>query len=126
MFVGFSTLDEGRRSQIVEPAGEAFLRAVTVMARLRAPGGCPWDAEQTYGSLSQYILEEAYETFDAIQHAEKTGDIEHLKEELGDLLLQRGVGTRQHAAVTILPPSTNAISLTPSKQVWSSKRLCSL
>ena len=67
---------------------EKFDELVAVMKRLRAPGGCPWDAEQTYGSLSQYLLEEAYETFDAIQHAEATGDIEHLKEELGDLLLQ--------------------------------------
>ena len=58
------------------------------MARLRAPGGCPWDREQTYASLSQYLLEEAYETFDAIQEADQTGDITHLKEELGDLLLQ--------------------------------------
>ncbi|HSI89269.1 MAG TPA: nucleoside triphosphate pyrophosphohydrolase [Pyrinomonadaceae bacterium] len=67
---------------------EKFDELVAVMKRLRAPGGCPWDAEQTYGSLSQYLLEEAYEAFDAIQHAEATGDIEHLKEELGDLLLQ--------------------------------------
>jgi len=61
---------------------------VAVMARLRAPGGCPWDREQTYASLSQYLLEEAYETFDAIHEADQTGDITHLKEELGDLLLQ--------------------------------------
>ena len=61
---------------------------ISVMARLRAPGGCPWDREQTYASLSQYLLEEAYETFDAIQEADQTGDITHLKEELGDLLLQ--------------------------------------
>lgn len=67
---------------------EKFDELIAVMERLRAPGGCPWDAEQTYGSLSQYLLEEAYETFDAIQHAEATGEIEHLKEELGDLLLQ--------------------------------------
>jgi MazG family protein len=58
------------------------------MARLRAPGGCPWDREQTYASLSQYLLEEAYETFDAIHTADETGDTEHLREELGDLLLQ--------------------------------------
>jgi tetrapyrrole methylase family protein / MazG family protein len=58
------------------------------MERLRAPGGCPWDAEQTYASLSQYLLEEAYETFDAIQEADATGDTTNLKEELGDLLLQ--------------------------------------
>src|SRR6476646_6278120 len=67
---------------------EALDRLVAVMARLRAPGGCPWDREQTYSSLSQYLLEEAYETFDAIQEADQTGDITNLKEELGDLLLQ--------------------------------------
>jgi MazG family protein len=58
------------------------------MQRLRAPGGCPWDAEQTYGSLAQYLLEECYETFDAIQEAEQTGDTRNLTEELGDVLLQ--------------------------------------
>jgi len=58
------------------------------MQRLRAPGGCPWDAEQSYQSLSQYLLEEAYETFDAIQEADATGDTANLREELGDLLLQ--------------------------------------
>jgi MazG family protein len=58
------------------------------MARLRAPGGCPWDREQTYSSLAQYLLEEAYEAFDAIQYADETGDITGLREELGDLLLQ--------------------------------------
>lgn len=67
---------------------EKFDELVAIMERLRAPGGCPWDAEQTYGSLSQYLLEEAYETFDAIQEADATGDITNLKEELGDLLLQ--------------------------------------
>lgn len=58
------------------------------MARLRAPGGCPWDAEQTYASLAQYLLEECYETFDAIQEAAETGDTRNLREELGDVLLQ--------------------------------------
>ena len=67
---------------------EKFDELVAVMARLRAPGGCPWDHEQTYGSLAQYLLEEAYETFDAIQEAQQTGDTANLKEELGDLLLQ--------------------------------------
>ena len=66
----------------------AFDELVSVMARLRAPGGCPWDREQTYASLSQYLLEEAYETFDAIHHADATGDTAELREELGDLLLQ--------------------------------------
>jgi tetrapyrrole methylase family protein/MazG family protein len=67
---------------------EKFDELVAVMARLRAPGGCPWDREQTYASLSQYLLEEAYETFDAIHEADATGDVTNLKEELGDLLLQ--------------------------------------
>lgn len=60
----------------------ARLRAI--MHRLRAPGGCPWDAEQTHESLLPNLIEEAYETVDAIRR----GDWEHLKEELGDLLLQ--------------------------------------
>ena len=67
---------------------EKFDELVAIMERLRAPGGCPWDAEQTYASLSRYLLEEAYETFDAIQEADATGDTTNLKEELGDLLLQ--------------------------------------
>ncbi len=67
---------------------EKFDELVRVMARLRAPGGCPWDAEQTYGSLAQYLLEECYETFDAIQAAEETGDTAELREELGDVMLQ--------------------------------------
>lgn len=67
---------------------QSFDELVAVMQRLRAPGGCPWDHEQTYASLSQYLLEEAYETFDAIQEADATGDTTNLREELGDLLLQ--------------------------------------
>lgn len=67
---------------------KSFDELVLVMKRLRAPGGCPWDAEQTYQSLSQYLLEEAYETFDAIHAAAETGDTTHLTEELGDVLLQ--------------------------------------
>jgi len=58
------------------------LRAIT--HRLRAPGGCPWDAEQTHDSLVSNLIEEAYETVAAI----KAGDDENLCEELGDLLLQ--------------------------------------
>lgn len=67
---------------------KSFDELVAVMERLRAPGGCPWDAEQTYQSLSQYLIEETYETFDAIHEATETGDTANLKEELGDLLLQ--------------------------------------
>jgi MazG family protein len=63
---------------------EQLDRLRAIMHRLRAPGGCPWDAEQTHESLVSNLIEEAYETVDAIQ----SGDVVHLKEELGDLLLQ--------------------------------------
>lgn len=66
---------------------QSFDKLVAIMARLRAPGGCPWDREQTYASLAQYLLEETYETFDAIYEAE-AGKPENLREELGDVLLQ--------------------------------------
>jgi XTP/dITP diphosphohydrolase len=59
-------------------------RAVEVMDRLRSPGGCPWDAEQTHESLARYLLEEAYEVLEAIERGDRT----LLREELGDLLLQ--------------------------------------
>ncbi len=59
-------------------------RAVEIMDRLRSPGGCPWDAEQTHASLARYLLEETYELLEAIE----TGDLQLLREELGDLLLQ--------------------------------------
>ena len=63
----------------------ALQELITVVAKLRDPdGGCPWDLEQTHQSLVPYVLEEAHEVADAIRH----GDDEHLKEELGDLLLQ--------------------------------------
>ncbi len=64
-----------------------FDELLSVMTRLRAPGGCPWDREQTYESLAPYLLEEAFESFDAIQEA-AAGETENLCEELGDLLLQ--------------------------------------
>jgi len=64
--------------------GSRLLDLVQVMDRLRSPGGCPWDAEQTHSSLLRYLVEEAYETVEAVE----TGDREHLREELGDLLLQ--------------------------------------
>lgn len=64
--------------------GTQLARLRAIMHRLRAPGGCPWDAEQTHQSIIPNLIEEAYETVDTIQR----GDHEHLKEELGDLLLQ--------------------------------------
>jgi len=65
-------------------ASALFERSVEIMARLRAPGGCPWDREQTFDTIRKYTLEEAYEVFDAIERR----DFPHLAEELGDLLLQ--------------------------------------
>lgn len=67
---------------------KTFDELIEVMARLRAPGGCPWDREQTYATLAPYLLEETYETFDAIHEADQTGDTTNLREELGDVLLQ--------------------------------------
>ncbi len=63
--------------------GARLLDLVAVMDRLRSPGGCPWDREQTHRSLATYLLEETYETLEAIE-----ADPAHLREELGDLLLQ--------------------------------------
>jgi len=65
-------------------AGEEFAGLVELIARLRAPGGCPWDREQTHESLKPMMLEEAYEVVEAIDE----GDDEEFKGELGDLLLQ--------------------------------------
>ncbi|HEX6502952.1 MAG TPA: nucleoside triphosphate pyrophosphohydrolase [Terriglobales bacterium] len=64
--------------------GERFERAVSIMARLRAPGGCPWDREQTFDSIKPYTLEETYEVLEAIDNR----DWVELTDELGDLLLQ--------------------------------------
>jgi MazG family protein len=64
--------------------GERFERAVAIMERLRAPGGCPWDREQTFDSIKPYTLEETYEVLEAIDNR----DWDELTGELGDLLLQ--------------------------------------
>ena len=64
--------------------GERFERAVSIMARLRGPGGCPWDREQTFDSIKPYTLEETYEVLEAIDNR----DWDELPGELGDLLLQ--------------------------------------
>ena len=64
--------------------GDRFERAVSIMARLRGPGGCPWDREQTFDSIKPYTLEETYEVLEAIDNR----DWDELSSELGDLLLQ--------------------------------------
>src|SRR5947199_402592 len=65
-------------------AGEKFQELVNLMARLRAPGGCPWDREQTFDTIKPYLLEETYEVLDAID----ARDWSELAGELGDLMLQ--------------------------------------
>lgn len=72
---------------VAETAGAAtaaLAESVAIMARLRAPGGCPWDREQTFDTIKKYTLEETYEVFDAIERRAWP----ELKDELGDLLLQ--------------------------------------
>jgi len=72
------------QSEIPALAGERFTRLVEIMARLRSPGGCPWDREQNFDTIKPYLLEETYEVLDAID----AKDFEGLADELGDLLLQ--------------------------------------
>ncbi len=74
---------EGSRTDPAR-AASLFEESTAIMARLRAPDGCPWDREQTFDTIRKYTLEEAYEVFDAIERR----DFPHLAEELGDLLLQ--------------------------------------
>jgi MazG family protein len=66
---------------------KTFADLVELMDRLRSPGGCPWDREQTYATLAPMLLEEAYEAFDALEEA-RLGRPDDLREELGDLLFQ--------------------------------------
>jgi MazG family protein len=75
---------EAPKTPLERQIGEAFPRLVSVMRRLLAPDGCPWDRSQTPETLKRYILEEACEVIDAIESKDKP----HLREELGDLLLQ--------------------------------------
>jgi XTP/dITP diphosphohydrolase/ATP diphosphatase len=81
-----STVPQSGSAQKTDPAAAArlFEQSAEIMRRLRAPGGCPWDREQTFDTIRKYTLEEAYEVFDAIERR----DFPHLAEELGDLLLQ--------------------------------------
>jgi len=79
--------DLSRPTALASAAPEAasrFAEAVAIMARLRGPGGCPWDREQSFDSIRKYTLEETYEVLDAIERR----DWHNLTEELGDLLLQ--------------------------------------
>jgi len=77
--------DESRATeQLVERAAAPLAESISIMARLRGPGGCPWDREQTFDTIKRHTLEETYEVFDAIERRAWPD----LKDELGDLLLQ--------------------------------------
>ena len=74
----------GADAALAGGVGEWFEKLVAVQGRLRAPGGCPWDREQTHESLRTYLIEEAYEVLEALE----AGDDAKFADELGDLLLQ--------------------------------------
>jgi len=76
--------DEPRQAGAAERAAGPLEEAISIMARLRGPGGCPWDREQTFDTIKRRTLEETYEVFDAIERRAWP----ELKDELGDLLLQ--------------------------------------
>lgn len=87
-------------------AGAHLIDLVQVMDRLRSSGGCPWDARQTHETLLRYLVEETYEVLDAV-HA---GDAEHLREELGDLVLQVVFHSRIAQESTISPWSIDEVA----------------
>lgn len=76
--------DHREQGKPCQKAGEAFAAFVDTIAALRAPDGCPWDREQTHDSIAHNMIEEAYEAVDDIEKR----DLKHLREELGDVLLQ--------------------------------------
>jgi nucleoside triphosphate diphosphatase len=77
-------MNQAHATDLVERAAEPLAESISIMARLRGPGGCPWDREQTFDSIKRHTLEETYEVFDAIERRAWPD----LKDELGDLLLQ--------------------------------------
>src|SRR5580658_2672562 len=78
------TAQTPQRVEPCHPSAGPLAEAVSIMARLRGPGGCPWDREQTFDTIKPYTLEEAYEVVEAID----ARDWQELTGELGDLLLQ--------------------------------------
>src|SRR5487761_2509429 len=78
------SVPEFQQLQPSPASADAIAEAIAIMARLRAPNGCPWDREQTFDTIKRHTLEETYEVFDAIERRAWPD----LKDELGDLLLQ--------------------------------------
>ena len=91
-------------------SGRQLERAIAIMRRLRQPGGCPWDAEQTHESIIPNLIEEAYECIDAI----RANDRPHMREELGDMLLQ----VLFHAEIASEATSWCAVTRTCSATAW--------
>jgi len=81
---GVERANKSRAEDLAERAAAPLAESISIMARLRGPGGCPWDREQTFDSIKRHTLEETYEVFDAIERRAWPD----LKDELGDLLLQ--------------------------------------
>ena len=95
------------------PTSEAeFARLIAIVAQLRAPTGCPWDREQTFESLTHFVLEEAYEVVDAIER----GDLDALREEIGDHIFE-GVLLAQIAAERGLFTAGDAVGTAADKLV---------
>ena len=90
-----STKVKIHEEMLMSDAGTQFEKLVAVMRTLRSPDGCPWDREQTLESLTPFVLEEAHEVIDAIER----GDMDTLKEEIGDHIFE-GVFLAQVAADT--------------------------
>jgi len=87
--------------------GDAFQQLVDIMARLRGPGGCPWDREQTIQSLRGFVLEETYEVLDAIDN----DDHDMLRGEIGDLLFEESSWPRLSRTTGVSRwPTRSAIS----------------
>jgi ATP diphosphatase len=78
------TTAQAQQPAATESLGDKFEQLIAIMRTLRAPGGCPWDREQTHASLRPFVLEETYEVLEAIE----TGDMDELREELGDYLYE--------------------------------------
>jgi len=96
-------------------AYENLIRLVEVMDRLRSPGGCPWDAEQSHESLLKYLLEESYEFIESVENNDRA----HMREELGDLLLQVYFHSRIAEESTIDPFTIDDVAAAVAEKLIS-------
>jgi len=108
--------EEPKESEKTDSVGEAMEELARVVARLRAPDGCPWDREQDHDSLRYYAVEEVYELLEAIEENDDTG----MEEELGDLLLQ--VALHCHRMCSGIGPSRVRRAFWPSGIALSKRK----